>query len=171
MAINTEVKDQEKFQDLYTIFVSQGIKLAKTMLQRIQKTPDSIASAILAIVTRLEESGVKNGLAFDLPVVFHGSKEILIYIISQLGIQADEQFVKQTVGIMVGKYLDRAIASGKMSKDDAIQLATQMKSQAGQMQPQGQQQAPPQGGGIPQPGPAPQQGPPQGLISQKMGAM
>lgn len=161
MANKMEVQDQEKFQDLYTIFVSQGVKLAKAMLKKIQPTPESIAQAILAIVTRLEQAGEKNGLAFDLPVIFNGSKEILIYIISQLGMEPDENFVKQTVGLMVGKYLNNAITSGKMTKEEAMQLAEEAKSMGTQQeQPQAQPGAtPPQQAAQPQ----------RGMIASKMG--
>jgi hypothetical protein len=146
-----EIKDKDKFQDLYTIFVSQGIKLAKGMLRSIQKTPESVAKALVAIAHRLEESGAKNGLNFNLPVIFNGSRELLIYILSQAGIEADEEFVKKATGLMVGMYLQQTMASGKISKEEAQELMRQVQQQAGQPspgQPGDPQSAPQQPGGL-----------------------
>ena len=117
------MEDKEKFEDLYTIFVSQGIKMAKAMAQSVGQDAESISTAMVAIVTRLEDSGKKNGLAFDIKVIFNGAKEILIYLLSVMGVELSEEFVKEIVALMVGKYLKQALESGKMTKAQAEELS------------------------------------------------
>jgi hypothetical protein len=81
------------------------------------------------IVSRVESEGNKNGVIFDLAVMLHGAQEILTTLLEMSGIELQEDQVKETVGYMVGMYLDNAIETGKMTKEEVVQLSEQAKQQ------------------------------------------
>jgi hypothetical protein len=132
-------------QDGYDIFVAQGIKLASAASQKLKGNAsiDILGNTLFEIVTKIEAEGEKNGVAFDQAVLLHGSNEILAHLIEMSGVDISEEQVKAVVGIAVGKYLNNAVKTGKMTTEEVQQLA----QQAQQAQ---------QGGGAPQPGAAPQ---------------
>jgi hypothetical protein len=112
-------------QDAYDIFVAQGIKLASAVSEKLQGSAsiDVLGNALFEIVNKIETEGAKNGVRFDLPVLLHGSNEILGHLIDMSQVDISEEQVKAVVGIAVGKYLDNAIKTGKMTQDQVIQLS------------------------------------------------
>lgn len=128
-------------QELYDIFVSQGIKLAGPAADALKgnASPEAIGGAMFQIVVRLEAEGKKNGLNFDLAVMLHGAIEILGALLKFAGVSLPEEDQKATIGYLVGMYLNDAMKTGKMSKEQVVQLAQQAEqSQAGQAIPAGE---------------------------------
>jgi hypothetical protein len=119
----------EKQQELYDIFVGQGINLAAQFADTLEPDPQLIGQAMFEIVSRVESEGNKNGVIFDLAVMLHGAQEILTTLLEMSGIELQEDQIKETVGYMVGMYLDNAIETGKMTKEEVIQLSEQAKQQ------------------------------------------
>jgi len=119
-------------QDLYDIFVAQGIKLAATVGPKLvgKASPELIGSALFDIVKKIETEGEKNGVKFDPAVILHGSKEILSHLINISQVDINEEQVKAVVGVAVGKYLNDAVKTGKMTEQEVAQLA--QAAQAGQ---------------------------------------
>lgn len=136
--------DGNQDQDLYDIFVAQGIKMAAKIAPSIQgkASIDTLGNALFEIVKKVEEGGAKNGIEFDIPVLLHGSNDILGHLIELSGVDINEEQVKAVVGIAVGRYIQDAVKTGKMTPEQVQQLAQQ--GQQG-MPPQSQQQ-PSQGG-------------------------
>lgn len=115
-------KDQKQ-QELYTIFVAQCVKILKQM--DIPQTPEGIAGALVNAVIRVETEGDKRGLKFDLAIKFKAGQELLSFVLQKLGMEVDEQTVQQIVKMMVGMYLQKAVASGRMTKEEVAKLAPQ----------------------------------------------
>ena len=142
-------------KDLYDIFVAQGIKLASVASDKLQgnSSVDLIGNTLFEIVTKIEAEGEKNGINFGIPVLLHGSSEILSHLIEMSKVDINEEQIKAVVGLAVGKYLTNAMKTGKMSKEQITQM-----SQEAQQSQQGQQPspgAPPQGAGMAMPQGAP----------------
>jgi hypothetical protein len=135
-------------QDLYDIFVAQGIRIAFKIAPQLQgkSSIDVLGNALFNIVNKIETEGAKNGIKFPLEVLLHGSNEILGHLIEATKVKINEQQIKAVVSMAVGKWIENAMKTGKMTKDQLIQLA----QQAQQAMPQPQQAQ--------QPSPAPQQG-------------
>lgn len=113
-------------QDAYDVFVAQGIKLAKGVAQNLQGAgSQAIADAMIAIIGRLEKEGQKYDISFDLAILLHGSQEILANLLSFAGMQPTDEQVKEIVSLMVGKYLNGAVQSGKMSTEQVVELSNQ----------------------------------------------
>jgi len=150
-------------KDLYDIFVAQGIKLASVASEKLQgnSSVDLLGNTLFEIVTKIEGEGEKNGIKFGIPVLLHGSSEILSHLIEMSKVEINEEQVKAVVGLAVGKYLTSAMKTGKMSKEQI----TQMSQEAQQSMPQGAEQ-PPQQGAPPEQAAPPQGGaPPRGLLN------
>lgn len=135
-----EGKQQNPNQDLYDIFVAQGIKLAGPLSEKMKgkASIDTLGNALFEIVKRVENEGVKNGVKFPIEVLLHGSNEILAHLIQWSGVQIDEQQTKAVIGMAVGKYLQDAVKSGKMTAQQVQELGQQAQ-QSAQSNPQGQQ--------------------------------
>lgn len=120
-------------QDLYDIFVSQGIKMAGPISEKMagKASIDTIGNALFEIVKRIENDGMKHGVKFPIEVVLHGSNEILSHLIQWTGVQVDEQKTKAIIGMAVGKYLQDAIKTGKMTQEQVQQLGSQAQQSAG----------------------------------------
>jgi hypothetical protein len=144
-------------QDNYDIFVAQGIKLASQAADRLKgkASIDVLGNTLYEIVNKIDDEGRKHGITFDISILLHGSNEILGQLIDMSGVQINEEQIKAVIGTAVGKYLQNAIKTGKMTQEQIIQLA----QQAQQSMPQGQQ--PGQTGQMPQ-----GQMPAKGLIGQ-----
>lgn len=124
-------------QDLYDIFVAQGIKLASATAQKLQgkASVDLLGNALYEIVTKIEAEGEKNGVKFPPQVMLHGSGEILDHLVKMSQVDITEEQVSAVVGIAVGKYMDRAAKSGKVSQEDLAQLAQQSQQQGAPVSP------------------------------------
>lgn len=135
-------QDNEQ-QDLYNIFVAQGIKIASEIAPRLEgkASIDTLGNALADIINKIETEGARHGIKFPLEVLLHGSNEILGYMIDVSGVQANEQQIKGMIGVAVGNYVQNALKTGKMSKEQLIELAQQASAGAGQ-------QVAPQAGGV-----------------------
>jgi len=127
-------------QDRYNIFVSQGILMASKIAPTIagKASVDTLGNALFGIVTKVEDGGLKHGVKFDLNLMMKGSQEILAFLIDRTGVdveQMGEEGIKSVVGIAVGKYLQSAIKSGKMTEQQVIELAQQAQAQAPEESP------------------------------------
>jgi hypothetical protein len=118
-------------QDLYTIFVAQGVKIAEQHIESVKQNPNVIPKVMVAIVNRVEQTAEKRGIKFDISIKFTGAQEILAFLIKEAGIEIDEQALTQMIKEMVGIYLKQAVASGKMTQEEVIQLGQQAQQQMG----------------------------------------
>jgi hypothetical protein len=126
-------------QDLYDIFVSQGIKIASEISGSLQgkASIDTLGNALYDIVKKIETEGSKNGIQFPLSVLLHGSNEILGYLLDVSEVKVTEDQTKGIIGIAVGKYIQDALNTGKMTKDQLGNLAKQaQQTMTSQQQPQ-----------------------------------
>lgn len=120
-------------QDLYDIFVSQGIKLASAAGQQMQgkASVDLLGNALFEIVKKIEATGEKHGIRFELDVILHGSNEILGHLINVSKVNINEDQIKAVVGIAVGQWLKNAIQTGKMTMEQAQAMVQQGQQPAG----------------------------------------
>jgi hypothetical protein len=114
-------------QEAYDIFVGQGTKLAASVAEEIESEadPKMIADAMLHIINTVESEGEQNGVQFDVVAKLHGSLNILTNLLDMSGVEMPEEQLKETVGYLVGKYLEGSIQSGKMSQEEVVQLSEQ----------------------------------------------
>lgn len=142
----------------YDIFVSQGIKLAAAAADKMQgkASVDALGNVLFEIVTKIENEGKKNGVNFSLPVILHGSAEILGHIIELSEVDINEEQAKAAMGIATGRYIENALKTGKWTPEQAQQFAQEAQAAMPQ-QPQGEPVAgpaqPATSGGPVQPGP------------------
>ena len=123
-----QMKVSDEQQDKYDIFVGYCIKVAKSQLYKLKQDPNKLPNILVAIVTRVEDEAAKNGITFDWAIKYHGIKEILTFIIAKSGIEIDEATLDQMIRKAVGMYFQRAVASGKMTKEEVAQLGQQMQA-------------------------------------------
>lgn len=134
----------------YDIFVSQGIKAASNVGPKMKDKAsiDGLGNVLFDIVNKIQTEGSKNGIEFSLGVILHGSNEILAQLIAFSGVEIDEKGKAAAIGIAVGRWIEDQIQSGKMTMEQAQQLAQQAQGII-----------PQQEGGQPgQPGQAPETG-------------
>jgi len=143
-------------QSGYDIFVAQGFKILAGMGAKLKgkASVEQLGNTLFEIVKKIEAEGAKNGVDFGIEVVLHGSNEILSKMIEVAQVDIQEEQIKAVIGVAVGRYIDNAIKTGKMTPEEVQGLAQQA-----------QQSAPGQG---PQPGQEPAQPPPQ---AQKPGIL
>lgn len=124
---NQPMQQPNENQDLYDIFVSQGIKLASTAGQEIQgkASVEVLGSALFEIVNTIETEGSKHGVKFGLDVILHGSNEILGHLINVSKVDISEDQIKSVVGLAVGKWLENAVKTGKMTVEQAQGMVQQ----------------------------------------------
>ena len=161
-------------QEQFDIFVVNGMeiihdeKVADDFLARIMKSQDpvqSIAEATVDVVNRLYDSAAQNGTKLSPETLVHGSNILMgeiITVAESAGMQPlnDEQKT-QSYQLAVSKYVDGAVKTGKMSKQELETLGQQASQtpQGQEITQQMQGQAQPQ-----QPAPQPAQKEP-GLLS------
>lgn len=119
-------------QDLLDIFVAQGMKIVMKIAPTIKGTGsiDALGNALFNIVNKIETEGARNGVNFPQWVLIRGTKDILIYLIDTVQVKVTEDQVKSIIGIAVGRYLKNALDTGKMTKEQAMELSRQMQQQA-----------------------------------------
>lgn len=136
-----------KSQDQFDIFVANGINIiheqatADAIINQVKSNPDpidAIAKATLDVVVRLEESAASNGIQLEDSVKIAGANQLMGEIINLTEVSggnklADEQKY-QAFSLAVSMYLDGAIKSGKMTKEQLVQMG-----QEAQQTPEGQQ--------------------------------
>jgi len=127
-------------QDYYDIFVAQGIKVVSQVAKKMQgkSSIDVLGNTLFEIVKKIETGGVENGIRFPLSVLLHGSNEILGHLIGASAVKINEDQIKAVVGTAVGKYIQDAIKTGKMTPEQVSQLAQQAQQNQPKQQPQQQ---------------------------------
>ena len=124
---------QQPHQELYDIFVAQGIKLAVKVSDQLvgKASVDHLGNALFDIVNKVETEGAKNGVKFGLDVILHGSNEILGHLVELSQVQIDETQIKSVIGIAVGQWVNNAIKTGKMTPEQLQGLSQQAQQSAG----------------------------------------
>jgi hypothetical protein len=133
-------KENSADQDLFHIMVAQGIKIAIGMEQQLagQKDPRVLSEAILSIIERIETEGRSNGMDFPLNVVRSAGEQIatIVFVVAGLGEQ-DVELIKQVVGNVTGKYMEKNRRSGRITNEQLNQLAQEEQPQQNMEQPNG----------------------------------
>lgn len=135
-----------KMQEQFDIYIANGIniihepKISDALLKQIQSNPDpidAIAQATLSVIARLEDSAASNGIKIDDSVKISGANHLMGEIMNlaeKAGIKPlMEEQRYQAFSLAVSMYLDDAVKSGKMSKEQLAQM-----SQEAQQTPEGQ---------------------------------
>lgn len=139
----------QNIQELYDIFVSQGIIILSKLDLNYGNDPQKIAETLVQVINKLESSGKQNGIVFPKEVLFNGAKELLIKALELAGVEPTEQDVKKIVGHMFGMYFDNAVKSGAMTPQEVADLAKEAKQMMGGQAPAMPQQGQgPQGQGL-----------------------
>ena len=117
-------KPTQEEQELYDIFVSQGIILARQLSPKLEGNadPQIIGNMMFQIIDRVESEGIGQGITFPGKVLMHGAGEILAVLLDTAGIEPDEEMVKTIVGVYTGRYLDNAVKTGKMTKEQVVRM-------------------------------------------------
>jgi len=155
-------------QELYDIFVAQGIKLASKTSEKMQGkiSTELLGKSLFSIVNRIVTEGEKHGIKFNNSVLLHGSREIMGHLIKMSGVEIDDTRISAAVGIAMNEYFDNAVKTGKMTKEEVVQLSEEAKAlaqNAAQKQAGRVQGAPMNQGAQPSGIAAPQGMPPQGI--------
>jgi len=167
-------------QEQFDMFMSSGIsiihdkKVSDSLIKqlRISKEPvDSIAQILLGVIRRIENSAESNGIKIDTSVKVSGANQLLGEIINlaeTVGMPplTDEQKY-QAFSLAISLYINEAIKSGKMTKEQLMQMAEEAKqtpegqkiTQQMQQGGQPQQAVPPQATRPPMPQPSAQRPP------------
>lgn len=135
-----------KIQEECDIFVTNGIqiihdeKVSNNLIQQIKANKDpieGIAQATLSIVERLEESAAQSGMKISDAAKIHGSNQLMGEIITlaeAAGMQPlNEEQRYQAFSFAISKYIDNAVRSGKMTKEQLGQMSLEA-----QQSPEGQ---------------------------------
>lgn len=117
------------------IFVANGMKLihdpkvSDTIIDRVvnSKTPAAaVADATLSIVSRLEESSKAAGKKPSLTTLAYGANVLMGEIITSAEAAGMEKMDEKTryhaFSLAVGKYLEEAVKTGKMTEEEVLQL-------------------------------------------------
>lgn len=131
---NNQQNDSDNNQDLYDIFVAQGIKIAASVADMLNEQPQdgiigTVGDAMVDIVHKIEDDGAKNGFQFSEAIKFHGAQNILDNLLRMSGIKLNENETKTVIGHMVGRYLDESVKAGKMTKEQVVQMARDANQQ------------------------------------------
>ena len=112
-------------QDIYDIFVSQGILIVKQIAHTLKgkSSIDSLGNALFNIVSKIETEGEANGIKFPLDIIAHGSNEILGFLLKESGVEVDEQKIRAIIGIAVGEYIEDAMKTGKFTQEQIQEIA------------------------------------------------
>ena len=133
-AMPTPGASDEESQELYDIFVAQGIKIVSNIAPKIRgkASVDVLGNTLYEIVNKIEKEGQRHGISFPMSVLLHGSQEIFTHLIDMAKVQMTEEQVRAAIGTGVGTYLQNAIKTGKMTKEDVAALAKQAAASAQQ---------------------------------------
>lgn len=154
-------KSNPKNQEQLDMFVANGLnivhdqKITDVILSQVQKNPDSvdaIAKATLMVINKLEDSSSSNGIKIEDGIKIVGANQIMGEIINlteKAGMEPliDEQKY-QAFSLAISMYLDGAVKSGKMTKEQLISMGQDaQQSPEGQRIAQEMQQGQPDKGG------------------------
>lgn len=131
-----QVKDRLKVDEKeLDIFISNGVKLvhqekiSDMIISQVVNSAnpvESLSNVMLNIVGKLEQSAEESGKQLSFVTMAYGANALLgeiLLIADAAGMKAltDEQKV-EVLSMTTGKYLDNAIQSGKMTKEELIEL-------------------------------------------------
>lgn len=127
-----ESPKNDQNEDLYHIMAAQGIKIAIGMKQQLagKRDPKILSDIILSIIERVESEGRSHGLDFPLQVVKAAGETISMVVFIVAGISESEQdlqLVKQVIGIVVGKYMEKGRQSGRITNEQIQVLAQELQ--------------------------------------------
>lgn len=135
-----------KLQEEADIFVANGIKVihdqkvSDNLIKQIQGSNDpieGIADATLSVIERLEQSASQNGIQISDAAKIHGSNQLMGEVINIAEIagvpKLNEEQRYQAFSLAVSKYIGNAVNSGKISKEQLMQMG-----QEAQATPEGQ---------------------------------
>lgn len=127
-----EAPKNDQNEDLYHIMAAQGIKIAIGMKQQLagKRDPKILSDIILSIIERVESEGRSHGLDFPLQVVKAAGETISMVVFIVAGISESEQdlqLVKQVIGIVVGKYMEKGRQSGRITNEQIQVLAQELQ--------------------------------------------
>lgn len=125
-------------QEELDIFVANGLKLvhdpkvSDTLITSITKAQDpvkAIADATLNVVGRLEQSSQQAGKKLSLTTLAYGANYVMgeiITVAEAAGLEKmDDQTKYHAYSLAVAKYLDTAVKTGKMTKEEVVALGKQ----------------------------------------------
>lgn len=117
------------------LFVVNGVKMihntkvSDDIIARVIKSENpvvAVADATLLIVGQLERSAASAGKKISLTTIAHGSNFLMGEIIASAEAagmkKMDDKTKYQAFSLAMGKYLDEAIKTGKMTKEELIQM-------------------------------------------------
>ncbi len=117
------------------LFVVNGVKMihntkvSDDIIARVIKSENpvvAVADATLLIVGQLEQSAASAGKKISLTTIAYGSNFLMGEIIASAEAagmkKMDDKTKYQAFSLAMGKYLDEAIKTGKMTKEELIQM-------------------------------------------------
>jgi len=144
-------KQQRSSQDVFDKFIINAMKIIHTpeviqgLIDKIKNNPDTVdgvGEAAFDIVMRLENSAEENQVPLTARVMINAMNVIvgeLIAIIEASGAKKLSQEQRyQAVSYAISKYLDFAVKSGKISKEDLIRATEVMRGKQTQQHQQNQ---------------------------------
>lgn len=131
-----KTKTNSETQAIFDLFIINGMELiydenqAKTMLPRLSSGDDptkTMAELLVDIITRIIESAQDAGKKIPPEVVLHGGNFLfaeLLKVLEAAGMEPLTEEQKTSVWQMASSiYIDQAISSGQMSKQELIALS------------------------------------------------
>jgi tRNA-binding EMAP/Myf-like protein len=119
---DTSANPNSDIQDLYTIFTSQCINLLAGVEKNLASDPKALADVILGIITKVESESESKGIQYPLEVILKGGSDLITVVFESKNVQADQDLINQTCGLVVGKYLDMNIKTGKITPEQIQQM-------------------------------------------------
>lgn len=133
---------REEEQQTLDIFIANGVKLIHNekvsdgLLAKIQNSSDKIegiALALIDIINKVEKSAIANKIKLTSIVIVHGGNHLLAEIINlaeKAGLvePLNEEQRKQAFSIATSKYIDDAVKSGKITREQLNQMSQQFQA-------------------------------------------
>lgn len=126
-----------ELQEQLDMFVLNGMNIiyeegvTEQLVQQMQVTKNkaqAIGQTVTTIITRLEDTATQSSVPLDPTIVLVGALKIMeeLFILAegtgQVG-DITEDLVKETIGTIVGTYLQDAIQVGKITKEELAALS------------------------------------------------
>lgn len=127
--------------EILDVFIANGISMihkegnAEKLLTQIKKSgsrTEAVGIILSTIISRLETSAAENGIEVPPEVSLQAFGELLrelLFLLEQTGEKPfSREELKETTGFAVGFYLDNAVKSGKLTKEQVIALGKQLQN-------------------------------------------
>lgn len=114
----------EEEQDLYNIFVSQGVKAVYNLADKIEGKGSIklIGDTLFQIVDKIETEGAKVGIQFSIPVILNGAGEIFQHLLSVSRAQPSDKQLRAIMGDAIGRWIEKAYRTGKVPPDELAKM-------------------------------------------------